>query len=77
MPDDLSRLIQEIVDKRSELRTWEAVGKFYAVPKIVLWRIVNDNYEPQKNEIRIKLGLAEILFVKTHRDRQGRFQKRI
>ena len=77
MTDELVTLANKIGDLYSELGTWERVGEHYGVPKIVVWRIVNDNYEPKKNEIRRLLGLSEIIEYKIRRNSKGRFAKDI
>lgn len=69
--------VRELLSKTKEqLGTWEAVGKKFGINKTTAWRIVNHNYEPKDNEIRSKLGLDEIVVVRQHRDKQGRFVKR-
>ena len=59
------------------LGTWIAVGKFYGVHRAVVWRIVNQDYVPKRNDLRRKLGLPEILQQSARRDPKGRFAKSI
>lgn len=69
----LQELVRTIENLKSELKTWEAVGNHFGVHKIVVWRIVNDGYEPKDNDVRITLGLPEVIQVKQYRDAKGRF----
>ena len=77
MENEIVTLAYKISDLYDELGTWEKVGEYYGVPKIVLWRIVNDGYEPKKNRIRCLLGLSEIIEQRRRRDPKGRFVKDI
>ncbi len=72
--NELFELAQGLLALHENLGNWQAVAdKFVGVPKIVVWRIANDGYEPQKNEIRRALGLSEFIVVKQKRDAKGRF----
>lgn len=77
MENELVILAEKISNLHEELGTWERVGKHYNLPKITLWRIVNDGYDPRNNETRRKLGLREIVEQKIRRDSKGRFAKDI
>lgn len=77
MADELVTLANRLDNLYNELGTWERVGEHFGVPKIVVWRIVNDNYEPKKNKIRRLLGLSEIIEYKIRRNSKGRFAKDI
>lgn len=59
-----------------ELGTWERVGWSYGLPKIVLWRIVHDGYEPQNSGTRHTLGLPVIETQEVHRNNLGRYSER-
>ena len=73
MKDELEILANKLLELHTELGTWERVGKHYGLPKITLWRIVFDNYEPKGKEPRLILGLSEIVEHRIHRDAKGRF----
>ena len=73
MKDELEILAGKLLDLHDELGTWERVGNHYGIPKITLWRIVNDGYEPRGKEPRRKLGLSEIVEHRIRRDSRGRF----
>jgi len=73
MKDELEILANKLLELHAELGTWERVGKHYGLPKITLWRIVFDNYEPKGKEPRLILGLSEIVEHRIHRDAKGRF----
>ena len=73
MEDELGVLAEKLLDLHAELGTWERVGKHYGIPKITLWRIVYDGYEPRGKEPRRKLGLSEIVEHRIRRDAKGRF----
>jgi len=75
MNNELEILAKKLLDLHAELGTWERVGKHYGMPKITLWRIVYDGYEPRGKEPRRKLGLSEIVEHRIHRDAKGRFAK--
>jgi len=75
MENELLRLAEKLLTLYQELGTWEKVGAHYDLPKITLWRIVYDNYEPRKNKTRRILGLSEIVEQKIRRDAKGRFVK--
>ena len=75
MDNELLRLAEKLLALHQELGTWEKVGKHYGLPKITLWRIVFDGYEPKNNETRRTLGLSEIVQQKIKRDAKGRFSK--
>lgn len=72
----LAELILRLQALREKFGTWQAVGDFYGVSRALVWRIVNDGYEPQDNDLRRKLGLDEIIYFRAARDSAGRFQKR-
>lgn len=71
----LEMLRNEIKNHKELLGTWQAVGDVYNVHRIVVWRIVNDDYEPRKNFLRRKLGLSQIIEKELVRDAKGRFTK--
>lgn len=73
MENELEILATEILKKHDELGTWERVGDHYGLPKITLWRIAIDGYEPKKNKTRRLLGLSEIVEHRVRRDGKGRF----
>ena len=73
MDNELLRLAEKLLALYRKLGTWEKVGKHYDLPKITLWRIVYDSYEPKNNETRRILGLSEIVQQKIKRDSKGRF----
>ena len=79
---ETEELAQRLLVRYSKLRNWQAVadefrvGEF-EVPKIVVWRIANDGYEPQKNEIRRALGLSEIIIIRQKRDTKGRYMRKL
>lgn len=77
MDNELEELVQDILELYSKYNNWQAVGDHYDVPKIVVWRIANDSYEPKKNEIRSRLGLSEIIEVHQKRDKKGRFIRKL
>jgi len=77
MENELVILADKLIALHSELGTWERVGIHYDIPKITLWRIVFDSYEPKNNEDRLKLGLSEIIISKRRRNAKGRFAKDI
>lgn len=73
MDKELLRLADELSLLHEKLGTWEKVGAHYGLPKITLWRIVNDGYEPKNNRTRQILGLSEIIVQRRLRDAKGRF----
>ena len=73
MKDELEILATRLLELHAELGTWERVGKHYSIPKITLWRIVYDGYEPRGKERRRMLGLSEIVEHRIRRDAKGRF----
>ena len=77
MDDKLVILANKLIALHGELGTWEKVGKHYRLPKIVLWRIAHDGYDPKNNKTRRILGLSEIIEQKIRRDTKGRFTKDI
>jgi len=77
MENELVILADKLTSLHGELGTWERVGKHYGLPKITLWRIVFDEYEPKNNEDRRRLGLSEIIISKRRRNSKGRFAKDI
>ena len=77
MDDELVILANKLIALHGELGTWEKVGKHYGRPKITLWRIVYDGYEPRGKELRRILGLSEIVEHRIRRDAKGRFAKDI
>ena len=76
MKDELVILATKLLDLHAELGTWERVGKHYGIPKITLWRIVFDGYEPKGKEPRRKLGLPELVTREVYRNGAGRFVSR-
>ena len=77
MKNELEILAKKLLDLHDELGTWERVGDHYDMPKITLWRIVNDGYEPKGRDVRRLLGLSEIVEHRIRRDTKGRFVKDI
>ena len=77
MGNEIEILAEKLLDLHAELGTWERVGLHYGMPKITLWRIVFDGYEPRGNEPRRRLGLSEIVEHRVRRDDKGRFAKDI
>ena len=75
MDEELTRLADKLIELHGELGTWERVGLHYDLPKITLWRIAFDGYEPKDNETRHILELSEIVEYRIHRDARGRFTK--
>lgn len=76
MDDPLDRLQKKLAEQYSEMGSWERVGEHYGVHRVVVWRIVNDDYEPMANDVRRKLGLPEIIQRRAYRDKKsGRFAK--
>ena len=73
MDEELARLAARISELYEELGTWEGVGKHFGLPKIILWRIVNDGYEPKKNKTRRRLGLSTITEQRQPRSASGRY----
>ena len=73
---ETKKLVEHLLDLYSEKRNWQAVADDFGVPKIVVWRIANDGYVPQKNSIRRALGLPEIIRVYQKRDSHGRFMRK-
>lgn len=77
MDKELVILAEKLLNLHEELGTWERVGKHYSLPKITLWRIAHDGYDPRNNKTRRILGLSEIIEQKVRRNAQGRFAKDI
>ena len=78
MSDDrteIDDLAQRLLDLHSKLKTWQKVGDIFGVPKIIVWRIAKDDYEPKKNEVRRALGLSEIIEIKQRRNAKGQYVK--
>jgi len=48
--------------KEKEDNTWASLAYAYNVDPAVLWRVVNENYNPKNPEIRTKLGLPKRVF---------------
>ncbi len=71
---ETQELAQRLKILYSELGTWQAVADEFGVPKIIVWRIAKDGYEPQKNEVRRALGLSEITIVKQRRNAKGQYE---
>lgn len=60
----------------SDEMTYGRLAEQLEVSKGVLWRFINDpDYEPRDNEIRKKLGLREIIKIRSKRNHLGRFSK--
>lgn len=74
--DELDILAEKLLKLHANLGTWEKVGQHYGLPKIILWRIVYDGYDPKNNGTRRVLGLSEIVEQKILRDAKGRFTRR-
>lgn len=53
--------------------TWTKMANEYELYPSILWRIVNEDYEPKRADIRAKLNLHQIIVKKLPRDDQGRF----
>jgi len=72
----LPEVAAEISELKAQLLTWRSVADHYGVGVAVVWRIANDGYEPQGNDVRRRLGLEEILHIRAARNKHGRFQRR-
>jgi hypothetical protein len=57
----LTTLKQEISASREEEKTWRDIASSYSVNVAIIWRIVNEGYEPKNNEIRKRLGLPLVV----------------
>ena len=75
MNDPLAKLQEKLAEQYKEMGSWDKVGTYYGVHRIVVWRIVNDDYEPKSNEVRRKLGLPEIIQRRAYRNPAGQFTK--
>ena len=56
-----------------EDHTYESVAEMYEVNKGIIWKLANTSYEPQSEELRLKLGLPERITIEAVRDEKGRF----
>ena len=74
--EELTKLAEKLRFLYVELGSWQKVANEFDVPKIVVWRIAKDGYEPQKNNIRRKLGLREKIVSFHARDNKGRFARK-
>lgn len=54
---------------------WAFLARKYGVDRVVMWRLVNNDYEPRKRDIRRKLGLQEVIHQSIVRDAAGRFTR--
>jgi len=70
---DLSALIEHLENERLE-KSWTALAKEYGLYPAILWRIVNESYEPRRADIRKKLGLPQVIRVPIQRGKNGRFE---
>jgi len=70
---DLSALIEHLENERLE-KSWTALAKEYGLYPAILWRIVNEEYEPKRSDIRRKLGLPQVIQVPIQRGKNGRFE---
>lgn len=75
MDNELAKLAEKLLALYEALGTWEKVGEHYKLPKITLWRIAYDGYDPRNNKTRRILGLSEIVEQKIRRDAKGRFTR--
>jgi DNA invertase Pin-like site-specific DNA recombinase len=74
MTRTLDELKQIIVNERANKAAWRAIASKYDVNVAVIWRIMNEGYEPKDNEIRKRLGLS--IVVVQHKDPiSGRYVK--
>ena len=71
---EIKEFAQHLLGLHSKLESWQAVADKFGVPKIIVWRIANDGYEPKKNSVRRALGLSEITIVKQKRNAKGRYE---
>jgi hypothetical protein len=67
---ELQRTIQTRVEEGD---TWTKIGREYGLYPSILWRIVNEDYEPKREDIRQKLNLHQTIIKKLPRDEKGRF----
>jgi uncharacterized protein (UPF0264 family) len=70
---DLSALIEHLENERLE-KSWTALAKEYGLYPAIMWRIVNEEYEPKRPDIRKKLGLPQVIRVPIQRGKNGRFE---
>jgi len=54
--------------KALETKSYGEIARQYGVSKGMVWRIVNEGYEPQDNTIRAKLGYELKVIVKISQD---------
>ena len=73
---EIEFLANYLLKSHSKLGNWQAVADEFGVPKIIVWRIAKDEYEPMKNSVRLALGLSEITIVRQKRDPQGRYMRK-
>lgn len=67
--------IKSLLIEQKKSATWDELAAKYDVNKGILWMIVNQDYEPKRDDIRKKLGLPEYVVVPVIRDEKGRFAK--
>ena len=67
---ELQRTLQTRVESGE---TWTKMAQEYGLYPSILWRIVNEDYEPKREDIRQKLNLHQIIIKKLPRDEKGRF----
>ena len=70
---DLPALIGHLQNERAK-KTWTALAKEYGLYPAILWRIVNEEYEPKRSDIRRKLGLPQVIQIPIQRGKNGRFE---
>lgn len=71
---EIESLAKYLRKSYSEKSNWQAVADEFGVPKIIVWRIAKDEYEPKKNSVRRALGLSEITIVKQRRNAKGQYE---
>ena len=78
MPKTISiqKLQETLRTKHQKGDAWAQMGREYDLNPATLWRIVNQDYEPRRDDIRRKLNLHEIITQEVGRDAKGRFISR-
>jgi len=71
----LEALKINLMKRNKDGETWASMAREYDVNPAVLWRIVNEGYNPKKLETRKKLALPEITTREAHRDEIGRYTR--
>ncbi len=71
---EIESLAKYLRKSYSEKRNWQAVADEFGVPRIIVWRIAKDEYEPKKNSVRRILGLSEITEIRQKRNAKGQYE---